>query len=298
MKSSSSANKRTSSSSSSSSSSSESTIDDCNIENRNKNINTTTKKKDNNGATTINDEHKPLPLSLLLVIFIIALASITFLVLKFPSLSDLPRSFEDVKQLSDILNQYTDDNYFIVITTYAFIYIFLQAFSIPGSIFLSFLSGALFGIWVGFPLVCAVATIGATCSYMSSYYIVRNLVKKFFPDKLTVFATEVNKRRSNLLNYIIFLRITPFLPNWFINLASPIIDVPIGTFMIGTFVGIAPATFIAVKAGLSLQELTKPSDIFDTKSILSMALLALLSILPTLDPVKRRLDKLLNKKQE
>ncbi|GAM27402.1 hypothetical protein SAMD00019534_105770 [Acytostelium subglobosum LB1] len=197
--------------------------------------------------------------------------------------------------LSDILSQYTDDNYFIVISTFALIYIFLQAFSIPGSIFLSFLSGGLFGIWVGFPLVCVIATIGATCSYLISYYIVRNLVMNFFPDKLELFATEVGKRRASLLNYIIFLRITPFLPNWFINLASPLLDVPISTFAIGTFIGIMPATFLAVKAGLAIQEISKPGDIFDFKSVASMALLAVLSIVPTLDPVRRRLDKLLNR---
>ena len=29
--------------------------------------------------------------------------------------------------------------------------------------------------------------------------------------------------RGNLLSYILFLRITPFLPNWFINIVSPVI---------------------------------------------------------------------------
>ena len=39
------------------------------------------------------------------------------------------------------------------------------------------------------------------------------------------------------MNYIIFLRITPFLPNWFINIASPIIGVRIFPFFVGTFIG-------------------------------------------------------------
>jgi uncharacterized membrane protein YdjX (TVP38/TMEM64 family) len=33
------------------------------------------------------------------------------------------------------------------------------------------------------------------------------------------------------------LRVTPILPNWFINLASPLIDVPIVPFFFGTLAG-------------------------------------------------------------
>ncbi|EFA75884.1 hypothetical protein PPL_10456 [Heterostelium album PN500] len=160
----------------------------------------------------------------------------------------LPTNFQDVQTLSEILSQYTDDNYFIVMSTFGFIYIFLQAFSIPGSIFLSFLSGGLFGLWVGFPLVCLVATIGAVCSYLISFHI-----------------------------------------------SSPLLEVPVSTFAFGTFIGIMPATFLAVKAGLAIQEISKPGDIFDAKSIASMGLLAILSILPTLEPVRRRLDQIINR---
>ena len=48
---------------------------------------------------------------------------------------------------------------------------------------------------------------------------------------------QVANQRDNLLNYIIFLRITPFLPNWFINITSPVIEVPLTPFFIGTFIG-------------------------------------------------------------
>lgn len=50
-------------------------------------------------------------------------------------------------------------------------------------------------------------------------------------------SLQVEKHRDHLINYIIFLRITPFLPNWFINITSPVINVPLGVFFIGTFLG-------------------------------------------------------------
>ena len=40
-------------------------------------------------------------------------------------------------------------------------------------------------------------------------------------------------RRRDTLNYILFLRVTPLLPNTFINVASPIVGVPLAPFALG-----------------------------------------------------------------
>ena len=44
---------------------------------------------------------------------------------------------------------------------------------------------------------------------------------------------QVDRRRGHLFNYIIFLRVTPILPNIFINIASPVVDVPLRPFALG-----------------------------------------------------------------
>ena len=46
-------------------------------------------------------------------------------------------------------------------------------------------------------------------------------------------AVQVDRRRGDLFNYIIFLRVTPILPNIFINIASPVVDVPLRSFAMG-----------------------------------------------------------------
>lgn len=74
----------------------------------------------------------------------------------------------------------------------------------------------------------------------------RILVKEFFVyvfsrqgvyTNFLVLFWQVERHREHLINYIIFLRITPFLPNWFINITSPVINVPLKVFFIGTFLG-------------------------------------------------------------
>lgn len=44
---------------------------------------------------------------------------------------------------------------------------------------------------------------------------------------------QVDERRGDLFNYLIFLRVTPILPNIFINIASPVVDVPLRPFALG-----------------------------------------------------------------
>ena len=85
-----------------------------------------------------------------------------------------------------------------------------------------------------------------------------------------------------LYSYIIFLRITPFLPNWFINLVSPVIGVRLAPFWFGTFFGVAPPSFVAIQAGTTLQQLTSSTDAITTWSIGMLAGFAILSITPVL----------------
>jgi len=247
------------------------------------------------------EDTAPLPLAFLAIFFVLGLIILGAVFSTFPAIESthqeklkFPSNIDDVKELSIILSQYTTHSYYQLLAAYCCVYLFLQTFSIPGSIFLSFMAGGLFGLPFGVFLVCSIASIGASLCYLLSFYITRNLIKKFFPDKLAIFGAEIQKHRKNIMSYLLFLRITPFLPNWFINLASPLFGVSLKTFFIGTFFGVMPQTFIAVKAGLTLHEMKSVSDAFDITSIATMGLLAGLSLLPSWPPFRQRLDKLIN----
>jgi uncharacterized membrane protein YdjX (TVP38/TMEM64 family) len=47
----------------------------------------------------------------------------------------------------------------------------------------------------------------------------------------------VNAHRHNLLWYMLFLRLTPLIPNWFVNLGSPLVGMPYVYFLTATFFG-------------------------------------------------------------
>ena len=66
-----------------------------------------------------------------------------------------------------------------------------------------------------------------------SYLIGKPIVHAIWPERLVKYGQEVQQRRAELFNYIIFLRVTPILPNTFINVASPIVGVPVLQFALG-----------------------------------------------------------------
>ncbi|GAB4834760.1 hypothetical protein Ancab_033025 [Ancistrocladus abbreviatus] len=194
----------------------------------------------------------------------------------------LPRTLEDLQILRDHLENYTSDYTMQVLVGYCVVYIFMQTFMIPGTIFLSLLAGALFGVFKGMALVVFAATAGASSCYFLSRLIGRPLVFSLWPDKLIFFQAQVAKRRECLLNYMLFLRVTPTLPNTFINVASPIVDVPYHIFFLATFIGLIPAAFVTVRAGIALGELQSVGDLYDFQSIATLFLIGVVTVTPTL----------------
>ncbi|XP_012472186.1 uncharacterized membrane protein At4g09580 [Gossypium raimondii] len=193
-----------------------------------------------------------------------------------------PRSLEDLQLLRDHLETYTSDYTIQVLVGYCVVYIFMQTFMIPGTVFMSLLAGALFGVFKGVALVVFTATAGASSCYFLSKVVGRPLVFSLWPDKLSFFQAQVAQRRECLLNYMLFLRLTPTLPNTFINVASPIVDIPYRIFFLATFIGLIPAAYITVKAGIALGELQSVGDLYDFKSIATLFIIGVVSVTPTL----------------
>ena len=193
-----------------------------------------------------------------------------------------PRSLHDLQLLRDNLESYTSDYTAQVLVGYCVVYIFMQTFMIPGTVFMSLLAGALFGVFKGVALVVFTATAGASSCFFLSKVIGRPILFCLWPEKLKFFQTQVAKRRKSLLNYMLFLRLTPTLPNTFINFASPIVDVPYHIFFIGTVIGLIPAAYVTVRAGLALGELQSIGDLYDFNSMATIFLIGIVSVTPTL----------------
>lgn len=196
----------------------------------------------------------------------------------------LPTSIQDKR---DNLAVYARDYQANFILGYCSIYIFMQTFMIPGTIFMSLLAGALFGVIKGGILVVFTATAGASSCYFVSKLIGRPLVSWLWPEKLRYFQSEIAKRKEKLLNYMLFLRITPTLPNTFISMASPIVDIPFHIFFAATLVGLIPASYITVKAGRALGDLKSVRELYDFKTLVVLFLIGSVAVAPAILKRKR-----------
>jgi len=229
-------------------------------------------------------------------IFLLFVAAIYVVYLNFPKLEEgekehmkLPRNIEDAKLLATVLSRYTDRYFKQVLAAIFVFFIFLQTFAIPGSIFLSVLSGFLFSFPLALFLVCFSSAVGASLCYVVTYFVGKVYIERFFPARITSLGKTVAKHRHHLFYYLLFLRMTPILPNWLINISSPVLDVPLNTFFWATFVGVAGPSFVSIRAGTTLFQLTSTGDAFPWTSAAILVGLGFLSLLPVF--FKKRLSK-------
>jgi uncharacterized membrane protein YdjX (TVP38/TMEM64 family) len=243
------------------------------------------------GSSGGSGKHPLKPFFILAAVFLAGLAYLYTVYLYWPEMEEtekqtikLPTSIDDAKSLGRVLKKYNQDHYYIVMISFFSYYVFMQTFAIPGSTFLSILSGFLYPFPLAVLLVCSCTTIGAAFCYVLSQIAAKKIVIRYWRVRVLQFQKKVDTLKNDLLWYVIFLRVTPFVPNWFINLTSPIINIPLHSFLVGTFIGVAPPSLIHIQGGKTLNELVSTSSVFSFNSILVLVFVSALSLAPVVVP--------------
>ncbi|ADM10671.1 mercuric reductase [Parvularcula bermudensis HTCC2503] len=144
-----------------------------------------------------------------------------------------------------------DAHTFVATLTFVTIYAVLVAISFPGATLLTIAGGYLFGQWIGTIAVVIAATIGAT--------VIFSLAKWVFKDSLAKQAGGALARmekgfREDELNYMFLLRLVPAFPFVAINIGAGVLNVKLTNYLIGTFFGIIPGSFVYVSIGNAIQK--------------------------------------------
>ncbi|XP_035390648.1 transmembrane protein 41A-B [Electrophorus electricus] len=185
-----------------------------------------------------------------------------------------PSDLEELRDLAELLQFYKQQHPGYVLLLFCSAYLYKQSFAIPGSSFLNMLAGALFGPWHGLLIACTLTTVGSTNCYLLSRTFGKHHVIRLFPDKVLLLQKKAEENRSSLFFFLLFLRFFPMTPNWFLNITSPILNIPIPIFFLSVLIGLIPYNFICVRTGAVLSEIASWTTSSRGRTLLQLLLTA------------------------
>ncbi len=167
------------------------------------------------------------------------------------------------------------------------IYVAVAALSIPGAVFLTLLSGAIFGLGVGLLIASFASSIGATLAFLVSRYVLRSSVEAKFGEKLYMINNSVEKEGAF---YLFTMRLVPIFPFFLVNLVMGLTKIKTSVFYVVSQIGMLLGTFVFVNAGTQLASINAVNEILSPKLIISFALLGIFPIVAKkiIDFVKAR----------
>lgn len=180
-------------------------------------------------------------------------------------------SLEVLKESHNDLQQAYQENPLYIIGIYSLTYIVMAALSLPGAAVMSLAGGAMFGLWVGVPIVLVSATIGATLAFWVARYVLRDTVQQRFGDRLEAINSGLERDGAF---YLFSLRLVPVFPFFLINLAMGLTKIRSATFFWASLVGMFAGSAVYVNAGTQLAAISSLSDILSPALIGSFVLLA------------------------
>ena len=148
-------------------------------------------------------------------------------------------------QLAGIVSE----NFVLAILIYVCIYIGTVAFSFPGASFLTISGGFLFGWHIGGIFTVLAATCGASIIFLAAKTSFGKVLREKAGPQLNRFSDGF---QQNAFNYLLFLRLVPVFPFWFVNIAPALFNIKLGVYIVATIIGILPGTFVYSYIGAGL----------------------------------------------
>ncbi|MGY6277639.1 TVP38/TMEM64 family protein [Methylomonas sp. MgM2] len=188
-------------------------------------------------------------------------------------------SLDNIREHRLALTEFTDRHYVAMLFACGMAYSLSTALSLPGGTVLSLLLGFLFGRWAGTVLIVVSATIGAG----AVFWLARYLFADWATERLKSSALSqkiLDGFQSDAFNYLLFLRLVPLFPFWLVNIAPAFTSVSMRTYLLTTFIGIIPGSFIFANLGQSLGRIERLDQLLSGETILALTLLGFLSLMP------------------
>ncbi len=174
---------------------------------------------------------------------------------------------------------------------YMGIYVLVVGFSLPGGLVMTLSGGFLFGAVWGAALAVAGATLGATLLFL--------IAKTSLGDFLLAKAGDTVKKlqagfEEDMWSYMFILRVVPIFPFFLVNLAPAFLGVPLRVYVVATFFGIMPGTFVYALAGSGMGAVFDSGQAFSAAGLMTPEMIAAfvgLGVLALVPVVYKRIKK-------
>jgi|TARA_R110002126_G_scaffold291807_1_gene459746 uncharacterized membrane protein YdjX (TVP38/TMEM64 family) len=166
------------------------------------------------------------------------------------------------------------------------LYIAFVALSLPAATLLTLTGGFLFGTWMGTLYVVTGATIGATVLF----FIAKTALGTVLREKAGGLYRRVEgNMQENAVGYLMFMRLVPIFPFFLVNIVPALFDIKPRVFILTTFFGIIPGSFVFVNLGKQLANIESLNDLVSMQTLMAFALLGFFALIPALhNQVKKR----------
>ena len=193
-------------------------------------------------------------------------------------------TFDALREHRDTLQMFVAEHGVLAALGFGLFYAVVVAFSLPGGLVMTLTAGFLFGTVGGGLIVVVGATVGATVLFLAARFALGDLLHT----KAGPFLSKMEAGfRENALSYLLVLRLIPLFPFWLVNLVPAFLGVSTFTYVIGTFFGIIPGTFVFASVGNGLGAVLDAGEDPDAAAIIfqpavlgPLVALAVLSLLP------------------
>ncbi len=207
------------------------------------------------------------------VISVIALGIIAFFYFDVRSLLTL----STLRENKVALVAYARTHRLFSVVIFILMYFVQTALAVPGVTILTLTGGFLFGTVLGTLYVSIGATFGATGAFLIARYLFRDFLNQKLGQRLKPIQDGFAK---DAFHYLLFIRLMPLFPFNLINLACGLTSIPLKTYILGSAIGMLPATLIVSFAGSQIETIQSVQDIFSPRVVSAFILMGLLVLIP------------------
>ena len=162
-------------------------------------------------------------------------------------------SYDFIKENRETILKYKDSNVFFLTIIFFIVTIFLNLLLCP-MLIPTLIIGFIFGIWLGTLILVFGNTVGGLLLYYLAKTFFSDLIEKKFKTKFSKFIDFFN--RNDILYFMCFRFMggggTPFPIQ---NVLPVLFNMSTKNYIIATFLGIVPTTFVTVALGSGIEKI-------------------------------------------